>query len=100
MSFIVAKMLLLPSIKRLTTVMPMVQRGVEAAESIFGLLDAEAEKGSGTRRLNKARGEVEISQLSFAYDAGKGYLLKDIVLHIEPGQCAAGGGRAGGGEAA
>src|SRR3569623_1358897 len=98
MSFIVAKMLLLPSIKRLTTVMPMVQRGVAAAESIFGLLDAEAEKGSGTRRLGKARGEVEFRQVSFAYDAGKGDVLKDIDLHIEPGQCAAFVGRSGSGK--
>src|SRR3569832_255975 len=98
MSFIVAMMLLLPSIKRLTTAMPMVQRGVAAAESIFGLLDAEAEKGSGTRRLGKARGEVEFRQVPFAYDAGKGDVLKDIDLHIEPGQCAAFVGRSGSGK--
>src|SRR3569832_189575 len=98
MTFNVAMMMLLPSIKRLSTVMPMVQRGVAAAVSIFGLLDAEAEMGSGTRRLGKARGEVEFRQVSFAYDAGKGDVLKDIDLHIEPGQCAAFVGRSGSGK--
>lgn len=98
MSFIVAMMLLLPSIKRLTSVMPMVQRGVAAAESIFGLLDAESEKDTGRRELARARGAVEFKQVSFAYDRGKGDVLKDINIDIAPGQCIAFVGRSGSGK--
>ena len=98
MSFIVAMMLLLPSIKRLTTVMPLVQRGVAAAESIFNLLDTETEKDSGTKAMARAQGEVRFEQVTFSYDAAKGAALKDIDLHIAAGQCMAFVGRSGGGK--
>ena len=98
MSFVVAMMLLMPSIKRLMTVMPMVQRGVAAAESIFGLLDREAEADSGTKNIARARGMVEFRRVSFAYDAAKGNVLKDVNLTIAPGQCVALVGRSGSGK--
>ncbi len=98
MSFVVAMMLLMPSIKRLTTVMPMVQRGVAAAESIFTLLDTEAEVDSGDRSMDRARGEVCFEQVTFTYDVAKGAALRDINLHIAAGQCVAFVGRSGGGK--
>ncbi|MEK7321819.1 MAG: lipid A export permease/ATP-binding protein MsbA [Pseudomonadota bacterium] len=98
MSFVVAMMLLMPSIKRLTTVMPMVQRGVAAAESIFTLLDTEAEVDSGDQAMARARGEVSFEQVTFTYDVAKGEALRDIDLHIAAGQCVAYVGRSGGGK--
>lgn len=97
MSFVVAMMLLLPSIKRLMTVMPMVQRGVAAADSIFALLDRESERDRGVKRIEHARGAVEFRRVSFAYD-GKSAVLKDIDLDIAPGQCVALVGRSGSGK--
>lgn len=98
MSFVVAMMLLMPSIKRLTTVMPMIQRGVAAAESIFTLLDTETEVDSGDQAMARARGEVSFEQVTFTYDAAKGEALRDIDLHIAAGQCVAFVGRSGGGK--
>ncbi len=98
MSFVVAMMLLMPSIKRLTTVMPMIQRGVAAAESIFTLLDTEAEVDGGDQAMTRARGEVSFEQVTFTYDAAKGEALRDIDLHIAAGQCVAFVGRSGGGK--
>jgi subfamily B ATP-binding cassette protein MsbA len=98
MSFVVAMMLLLPSIKRLMTVMPMVQRGVAAAESIFRVLDSEAEQDRGGKRIAHARGGVHFRQVGFAYDGGKGEVLRDINLNIAPGQCVALVGRSGSGK--
>lgn len=98
MSFVVAMMLLMPSIKRLTTVMPMVQRGVAAAESIFGLLDQDAEPDQGTKNIARSRGRVEFRSVTFAYNTGKGEVLHDINLAIAPGQCVALVGRSGSGK--
>jgi ATP-binding cassette, subfamily B, bacterial MsbA len=98
MSFVVAMMLLMPSIKRLMTVMPMVQRGVAAAESIFGLLDQDAEPDGGTKNIARTPGRVEFRNVTFAYDPSKGEVLHAINLAIAPGQCVALVGRSGSGK--
>jgi subfamily B ATP-binding cassette protein MsbA len=98
MSFVVAMMLLLPSIKRLMTVMPMVQRGVAAAESIFSVLDRETEQDRGSKRIAHARGGIHFRQVGFAYEGGKGEVLRDINLNIASGQCVALVGRSGSGK--
>jgi len=97
MSFVVAMMLLLPSIKRLMTVMPMVQRGVAAADSIFRVLDADEEEDKGSKRIAHARGGLQFRQVGFAYD-GSSEVLQDIHLNVAPGQCIALVGRSGSGK--
>ncbi|MEJ2573240.1 MAG: lipid A export permease/ATP-binding protein MsbA [Gammaproteobacteria bacterium] len=98
MSFVVAMMLLMPSIKRLMTVMPMVQRGVAAAESIFFLLDQDEEPDRGKKNIARSGGKVTFRNVTFTYDTGKGEVLHDINLAINPGQCVALVGRSGSGK--
>ena len=98
MSFIVAMMMLSSPIKRLTTINAMVQRGIAAANSIFLLLDADAEKDKGTTTLHRAEGNIVFDNITFTYDAAKGKVLRDISLEIKPGQTVAFVGRSGSGK--
>ncbi len=98
MSFIVAMVMLLGPMKRVTTINSAVQTGISAAQSIFELLDSETEIDKGTQRLDRAQGSLEYSQVSFGYAADKGMILRDISFKIEPGQKIALVGRSGSGK--
>lgn len=98
MSFIVAMMMLLSPMKRLTTINVAVQRGIAAAKSLFDLLDAETERDSGTRRVEQINGTVEYRHVSFIYSSDKGMVLDDINFIAEPGQTVAFVGRSGSGK--
>ncbi len=98
MSFISAMLLLLPPLKRLTTVNATIQRGIAAAHSLFSFLDQEAERDTGTRRLARARGEVCYRQVRFRYPGSARWVLEDIDLHIEAGETVALVGRSGSGK--
>ena len=57
-SFIAAMLLILAPLKRLTSVSEHMQRGLSAAESVFGLLDEPPEDDRGTMQLGRSRGDV------------------------------------------
>ena len=54
-SYVVALLTLLERLKALSGINAAIQRGLAAAESIFGLLDREEEPDTGTRRARRAR---------------------------------------------
>jgi len=86
MSFIVAMGLLLPPVKRLTSVNSHLQRGIIAAESLFELLDAEPESDTGTRRIERAEGRIEYLGVTHRYAPDKAAAVEGIDLCIEPGE--------------
>jgi subfamily B ATP-binding cassette protein MsbA len=98
MSFIVAMGLLLPPVKRLTSVNSQLQRGIVAAESLFELIDSELETDTGTRSLTRAEGRVEYRNVTHVYDLEKGPVLENLNLVIEPGRSVALVGRSGSGK--
>jgi len=98
MSFVVAMGLLLPPVKRLTSINAQLQRGIIAAESLFELLDSESETDTGTRTLERAVGRVEYRGVRHVYSDDKGAVLEDIDLVIEPGESVAFVGRSGSGK--
>ncbi|HJU38266.1 MAG TPA: ABC transporter transmembrane domain-containing protein, partial [Tahibacter sp.] len=60
MSLITAMLTMLPSLKRLTTVQAMMQRGVAAAQDLFAIVDLPSEPDHGTHELDRSRGEIDL----------------------------------------
>ncbi len=74
------------------------QMGLVAAERVFGVLDRRDRiENTGTRVVEKLRGEVEFERVWFAYTA-RDWVLKDVSFRIEPGQTLAIVGSTGSGK--
>jgi subfamily B ATP-binding cassette protein MsbA len=97
-SFITAMLMLLAPIKRLTEINGPLQRGLAAAESVFGIIDTPIEDDRGTIKLSRARGEVVYENVSFTYASRDEPALADIDLAIRPGETVALVGGSGGGK--
>jgi ATP-binding cassette, subfamily B, bacterial MsbA len=84
-------------LRQLSGVNAIIQRGIAAASSIFELLDSERERDDGTYITERAKGRVDIDQLSFAYDPDK-CVLDNVSLQVQPGMTVALVGRSGSGK--
>jgi subfamily B ATP-binding cassette protein MsbA len=97
-SFITAMLMLLAPLKRLTDVNAPLQRGLAAAESVFGMIDAPVEEDRGTQRIARARGEIVYDDVSFTYATRTEPALQGVSLAIRPGETVALVGTSGGGK--
>jgi subfamily B ATP-binding cassette protein MsbA len=97
-SFVTAMLMLLAPLKRLTDVNAPLQRGLAAAESVFGMIDAPIEEDRGTVVLPRARGEIVYEKVSFVYPTRTEPALADIDLRVRPGETVALVGGSGGGK--
>jgi len=97
-SFMTAMMMLLAPIKHLTELNPHIQRGLAAAESVFGLIDTPAEEDTGRVAIGRARGEVVLERVQFTYPTRVEPALAGIDLRIRPGETLALAGPSGGGK--
>ena len=98
MSVISAMLIMLPSLKRLTTVQANLQRGVVAAADVFELLDSKEEHDSGTETLERSHGDIEFRDVSFRYSETTASVLEGITLRCAPGTVTALVGRSGSGK--
>jgi subfamily B ATP-binding cassette protein MsbA len=98
MSYVVALLTLLERLKGLSGINAAIQRGLAAAESIFGLLDHEEESDTGTVVLDHCRGEVRFERLSLRYSGNEREALSDITLTVAPGETVALVGASGSGK--
>ncbi|MGL9735467.1 MAG: lipid A ABC transporter ATP-binding protein/permease MsbA [Symbiopectobacterium sp.] len=89
---------LMRPLKSLTNVNAQFQRGMAACQTLFAILDMEQEKDEGTRVLERAEGDLEFRNVSFAYPIKETLALKNVSLHIPPGKTAALVGRSGSGK--
>lgn len=97
-SFITAMLMLLAPIKSLTGVNEALQRGLAAAESIFGLIDEKPEPDPGTREISRTKGAVEFRHVTFGYGQTSKHALEDFSLKIQPGKTVALVGQSGSGK--
>ena len=97
-SYVVALITLLERLKALSGINASIQRGLAAAESIFGLIDREDEPDHGTVALEGARGELRYERVSLRYPGTDRDALADVSLAIAPGETVALVGASGSGK--
>ena len=103
-AFITAMMLVISPLKHLADINQPLQRGLTAAEMIFGLMDQPFEEAE-ERRLNmhsleKAKGAIRFENVGFSYqqEQGRKDALSNINLNIKSGEIVAFVGPSGGGK--
>ncbi len=98
MSFFGAMVFSMAPLKRITNIAVPLQQGIAAGMSIFELIDSDKEPRGGVIPLDRARGEVEFSNVGFAYDTDNGPTLTDVSISIPAGQKIAIVGKSGSGK--
>ncbi len=94
-AFVTATALLLSPIKRIAAANEFLQRGLAAAESVFGLTDAVPEADDGAC-ADAVLGAIEFEDVSVHY--GERIALEQVSLSVKPGESVALVGRSGGGK--
>jgi len=103
-AFITAMMLVISPLKHLADINQPLQRGLTAAEMIFGLMDQPFEEDESRKQnmrpLDKAKGGIRFENVGFAYEqeGDRKDALSNIDLIIKPGEVVAFVGPSGGGK--
>ncbi|EGR1511390.1 lipid A ABC transporter ATP-binding protein/permease MsbA [Vibrio vulnificus] len=89
---------LMRPLKALTNVTSQFQRGMAAAQTLFALVDLEPEKNTGTQSVARAKGEVNVKDISFTYEGSEKPALSHVSFDIPRGKTVALVGRSGSGK--
>jgi subfamily B ATP-binding cassette protein MsbA len=100
-TFMTALLAMQSPVKSLTKINEPLQRGLAAAKSVFGVIDAPVEMDDGTRTLARAAGHIELDSVGFRYDpadAQAAPALSGVSLAIRAGETVALVGGSGSGK--
>ena len=97
-NFITLMLMLQQPLKALVEGNGPMQRGMAAAETVFGMIDSPVEADTGTKVLGRAKGHLKLENVSFRYSAQNPLALDQVNLEILPGQTVALVGVSGGGK--
>jgi len=97
-AFIVAMLMLLAPIKKLADVMGPITRGLAALERGTTLIDDSPLERGGSHDPGRARGEIELRDLSLRYRDDQAPALQGLNLHVHSGETVALVGPSGAGK--
>ena len=97
-AYVISAAGLVPQIKGLSGVSEQIQRGMAAAESVFGLIDAPIEIDHGRIEMERAEGRLNFEHVHLQYANQSTPALDDVSLDIKPGETIALVGASGGGK--
>ena len=97
-SIMLAMGAILPSLKRMTNVQSMLQRGISAAQDVFAVLDMPPEADTGTRGAEGLRGRIEFRGVTMRYAPGADAALRAASFTCAAGEVTALVGRSGSGK--
>ncbi|WP_375750341.1 lipid A ABC transporter ATP-binding protein/permease MsbA [Vibrio sp. HN007] len=89
---------LMRPLKALTNVTSQFQRGMAASQTLFALMDLETEKDNGTFKLEKAKGDIKVEDVTFTYQGNEKPALRNVSFDIPIGKTVALVGRSGSGK--
>ena len=97
-AYMISMTILLPAVRRLTTVNASLQKGIAAGQDIFHFLDRELEADSGKESLKDPTVHIEYKDIQFRYVGKESDALRGISLKIKPKTVAAFVGKSGSGK--
>lgn len=98
MSVLAAMVACIPPLKRLTKMHAVIEKGLAAADSIFGTLDTPPEPDPGGHDPGRVRGDIEFRNVEFRYQDGERPVLSELSLTAPAGSVTALVGRSGSGK--
>ncbi len=96
--YLTAVALMPKSMKQLSGVGALIQRGVVGSELIFNILDLEPEQDTGTYVAESVTGDIAVRNVWFRYPGSERNVLRDISFELSSGDMVALVGESGSGK--
>ena len=97
-TFLTAALMLLAPLRHLAALNGPVARMMAAGESVFAMIDSEAEVETGSRTLERARGDVCFDGVTFRYPGAAAAAVESLTLNVRAGEMVALVGPSGAGK--